>query len=59
MRNKFIFRLSPAARSFDTSTARGLKQAERYKARLENLYDKVTVTLIGLDRVRIEGRVIR
>jgi hypothetical protein len=42
-------------RTFDTSTVKGLKQAERYKARLENKYDKVTTTPEGLDRVRIKG----
>ena len=44
------------ARVFDTSTEAGLKAAERYKVRLENKYDKVKTTPVGLDRVRIEGQ---
>ena len=42
-------------KTFDTSTIEGLKTAERYKRRLENKYDKVRTTPVGLDRVRIEG----
>ena len=41
---------------FDTSTIKGIEQAERYKARLENKYERVIVTPIGLTRVRIEGK---
>lgn len=41
---------------FDTSTEKGLKSAEQYKAKLENKYDKVTTIPIGLNRVRIEGK---
>ena len=44
------------AKTFDTSTIKGLEQAERYKARLENKHNRVIVTPIGLTRVRIEGR---
>ena len=44
-----------ATKVFDTSTLAGLKAAERYKARLENIYYTVVVTSIGLDRVKIEG----
>lgn len=40
---------------FDTSTLKGLQQAERYKARLENTFCRVTVKPIGLDRVQISG----
>ena len=40
---------------FDTSTIKGIEQAERYKARLENKYERVIVTPIGLTRVRVEG----
>jgi|HubBroStandDraft_2_1064218.scaffolds.fasta_scaffold00006_78 hypothetical protein len=43
------------ARTFDTRTLAGLKAAERYQARLYNCFDKVTVTTIGLYRVRISG----
>lgn len=42
-------------KTFDTSTLKGLKDAERYKARLENKYDKVTTDSVGFDRVRITG----
>ena len=41
---------------FDTSTIKGLKQAERFKARLENKYDRVTTIPVGLTRVRVEGK---
>jgi hypothetical protein len=41
---------------FDTSSVQGLRQAERYKTKLENKYDKVTTVSLGLNRVRIEGR---
>jgi len=44
------------SKAFDTSTIQGLKAAERFKAKLENQYDKVIVTTIGFNRVRIEGR---
>jgi hypothetical protein len=44
------------SKTFDTSTIQGLKAAERFKAKLENQYDKVIVTAIGFNRVRIEGR---
>lgn len=44
------------SKTFDTSTLAGLKSAERYQARLYNLYDKVTVTPIGFNRVCITGR---
>jgi hypothetical protein len=43
------------ARTFDTRTLAGLKAAERYQAWLYNRFDKVTVTAIGLYRVRISG----
>jgi len=41
---------------FDTSTIEGLKAAERFKARLENMCQSVNVYAIGLDRVQIVGR---
>lgn len=44
---------------FDTSTLKGLKAAERFKAMLENKALSVTTTPVGLDRVRIEGRAER
>ena len=40
-------------RTFDTSTLVGLKQAERFKMRMENLYESVNVYAIGLYRVQI------
>jgi len=43
-------------KTFDTSTEAGIKSAERYKAHLENKYDKVVTTPVGLNRVRIEGK---
>ena len=42
-------------RIFDITTIEGLKQAERFKARLENKYDKVITTPIGLTRVLIRA----
>lgn len=48
--------LKVESKIFDTDTVKGLKSAERYKARLESKYDKVTVTTIGLNRVYIEGK---
>ncbi len=44
------------SRTFDTSMVDGLYKAERYKQQLENKYDKVVTTPVGLNRVRIEGR---
>jgi len=41
---------------FDLKTIKGNRDAERYQARLYNLYDKVVVTAVGLNRVRIEGK---
>jgi len=46
---------STDSKDFDTSTAEGLKAAEKYKERLNNKHDKVTVTTTGLNRVRITG----
>lgn len=43
------------SRTFDTSTVHGLNQAERFKARLNDRFDSVTVYAIGLNRVRIVG----
>ena len=44
-------------RFFDTGTLKGLAQAEKYKARLNNKYVRVTVIPAGLNRVRIVGAV--
>ena len=44
------------SKSFDTSTIEGLKQAEKYKAKLENKYDSVTTKPVGLNRVLIQGK---
>ena len=44
------------SKAFDTSTLYGLKQAERYQAKLHNKYDSVTVQAIGLYRVLIIGK---
>lgn len=41
------------SRTFDTSTLAGIKSAERYKTQLEGQFDKVTVTILGLDKVKI------
>lgn len=43
------------SRTFDTSTLQELKQAERHQQRLYDKYDKVTVTVIGLSCVKIQG----
>lgn len=40
---------------FDTQTEKGLKQAERFKARLENAGYSVRTTPFGFTRVRIVG----
>jgi hypothetical protein len=40
-------------KTFDTSTLVGLKQAERFKMRMENTYESVNVYAIGLNRVQI------
>lgn len=44
-----------ASRIFDTSTIKGLKDAERFKAKLNNRYNSVIVYHIGLNRVQIVG----
>lgn len=41
------------SRTFDTSTLQGLKLAERYKAYLSNKYERVTVSAVGLNRVKV------
>ena len=48
--------VSLAFKVFDISTIKGLKSAERYKRRLENVFDKVTVTTFGLSRIQIIGQ---
>lgn len=40
---------------FNTRMVAGIRAAERYKARLENKYDRVRVYTLGLDRVKIVG----
>lgn len=42
-------------KTFDTSTIAGLKAAERYQQSLYSKFDKVTVTPIGLNRVKVWG----
>lgn len=44
-----------AAKIFNIDNLKGLKAAERYKSRMNNQYDKVTVTSIGFDRIMVEG----
>jgi hypothetical protein len=44
------------SRIFDTSTVKGVADAERYKARLENNYASVNVYAIGFYRVQIVGQ---
>jgi hypothetical protein len=43
------------SKTFTTRTLQGFRAAERYKARLDNKYQKVTVTVLGLDNVRVSG----
>lgn len=43
-------------KEFDTSTTAGIEEAERYQQKLYDKYDNVSVTPIGLNRVRIIGR---
>jgi hypothetical protein len=43
------------SKTFDTGTLAGLKQAERYQARLYSKYNKVTVTPIGMSKVKISA----
>jgi hypothetical protein len=45
------------AKIFDTTTLRGLKQAERFKTQLENKYDQVISTPVGLTRVLIYPKI--
>lgn len=45
-----------SSKMFDTSTLQGLKAAERFKARLNDAYESVTVYRIGWDRVQITGK---
>jgi hypothetical protein len=40
-------------KTFDTSTLQGLKQAERFQARMYDLYESVNVYAIGWSRVKI------
>jgi hypothetical protein len=42
-------------RTFDASSVKGLKAAEKYKQRLENKYDRVITTPAGFNHVRIGG----
>jgi hypothetical protein len=48
-------RANHVTRIFDVSTAKGIKDAERFKAKLNNRYESVTVYAIGLYRVQIVG----
>lgn len=43
------------SKMFDTSTPEGLKAAERYQARLYNLYDRVEAKPVGLTRTLVTG----
>lgn len=43
-------------KTFDISTLKGLKQAERFKAKLENMGLAVSTTPSGFNRVTISGR---
>jgi hypothetical protein len=43
------------AKRFDISTLKGLRSANRCKARLENKYWRVNVRLVGVDKIEIEG----
>ena len=40
-------------KSFDTSTVKGIQQAEIFKARMENSHESVNVYAVGLNRVQI------
>lgn len=42
-------------KNFDVSYAKGIENAERYKRKLENNYDRVRVVNAGVDRVKIIG----
>jgi hypothetical protein len=44
------------SKTFDTSTLKGLRQAERYQQKLYGKYDKVEVKPLGLTRTTITGR---
>ena len=43
------------SKTFDTSTLKGIQQAERYQTRLLGKYDVVTAKPVGLFRVLITG----
>jgi len=45
-------------RVFYTDTPKGIAEAERYKARLNNKYVRVTVLPLGMNRTRIVGAVL-
>ena len=40
-------------KTFDTSTLKGIKAAEQFKARMNDRFESVTVYAIGLNRVQI------
>jgi hypothetical protein len=40
-------------KTFDTSTVKGIQQAERFQARMYDRYESVNVIAIGLNRVQI------
>ncbi len=44
------------SKTFDTSTLKGLKSAERYQNKLYSLYDSVEVKTLGLTRCIVIGR---
>ena len=41
------------SKTFDTSTVEGIKQAERFQARMYERFESVIVYAIGLNRVQI------
>src|SRR5690348_2999129 len=47
--------MNTESKIFDTSTVEGIGKADQYKNRLNNKYNKVAVTVLGWNRVRIEG----
>jgi hypothetical protein len=40
---------------FDISTLKGLQQAEKYKATLENTHYGVRTSVVGVNKISIEG----
>lgn len=52
IKNKMAYKIKKA---FDISSKQGILKAEKFKAKLNNKYNKVNVEVIGIDKIRISG----